>query len=50
MACVSDGINVPISLAPASSSKMGSPDGSLVDLEGTGYRASTMEEQINEIY
>ena len=29
---------------------MGSPNGSLLDLEGTGFRASTMEEKINEIY
>ena len=28
---------------------MGSPNGSLPDLEGTGYRASTMEERINEM-
>ena len=49
MARVSDGTNVLISLAPASSSNMGSPDGSLPDLEGTGFRASTME-KINEIY
>ena len=44
---VSDGTNVPISPAPGSSSNMGSPDGSLPDLEGTGLRASTMEEKIN---
>ena len=50
MARVSDGTNVPVSPAPASSSNMGSPDGSLPDLEGTGLRASTMEEKINEIY
>ena len=50
MARVSDGTNVPISPAPASSSNMGSPNGSLPDLEGTGFRASTMEEKINEIY
>ena len=50
MACVSDGTNVPISRAPASSSNMGSPNGSLPDLEGTGFRACTMEEKINEIY
>ena len=35
---------------PASSSNMGSPNGSLPDLEGTGYRASTMEEKINEMF
>ena len=29
---------------------MGSPNGSLPDLEGTGFRACTMEEKINEIY
>ena len=50
MARVSDGTNVPISPAPASSLNVGSPDGSLPDLEGTGFRASTMEEKINEIY
>ena len=41
---------VPISPAPASSSNMGSPHGSLLDLDGTGYHASTMEEKINEIF
>ena len=41
---------MPESSVPASSSNMGSPDGSLPDLEGTGYRASTMEDKINEIY
>ena len=50
MARVSDGTNVPISPAPASSSNMGSPNGYLRDLEGTGIRASMMEEKINEIY
>ena len=46
MARVSDGTNVPISLAPASSSNLGSPDGSLPDLEGVGgHPASTMEEK-----
>ena len=50
MARVSDGTHVPISPAPASSSNMGSPNGSLPDLEGPGFRASTMEEKINEIY
>ena len=44
MAHVSDGTNVPISPAPASSSNMGSPSGSLPDLQGTGFRACTMEE------
>ena len=50
MARVSDGTNVPISPAPTSSSNMGSPNGSLPDLEGPGFRASTTEEKINEIY
>ena len=50
MAHASDGTNVPISPAPASSSNLGFPKGSLPDLEGTGFRASTMEEKINEIY
>ena len=50
MARASDGTVMPISPAPASSSNMGSPDGSLPDLEGTGFRASTMEEKITEIY
>ena len=50
MARVSDGTNVPISPAPASSSNLGSPNGSLPDLEGPGFRASTMEEKIKEIY
>ena len=50
MARVSDGTNVPISPAAASSSNMGSPNGSLPDLEGTGFRACTMEAKINEIY
>ena len=50
MARVSDGTNVLISPAPASSSNMGSPNDSLPDLEGTGFRASTMEEKLNEIY
>ena len=50
MARVSDGTNVPISPAPASSSNIGSPDGSVPDLEGIGPRATTMEEKINEIY
>ena len=42
--------NVPISPAPASSSNMGSSNGSLPDLDGTGNRACTTEENINEIY
>ena len=50
MARVSDGTNVPISPAPASSANMGSRNGSLPDLEGTGFRACTMEEKINEVY
>ena len=50
MARVGDGTNVPIAPLPASSSNIGSPNGSFPDLEGTGFRASTMEEKINEIY
>ena len=50
MARASDGTDVPVSPVPASSSNMGSPDGSLPDLAGTGYRASTMEEKINEMF
>ena len=50
MARASDGTNVPISLVPASSSNMGSPNGSLPDLEGTGFCSRTVEEKINEIY
>ena len=50
MARASDGTDVPVSPLPASSSNMGSPNGSLPDLEGTGYRASTMEEKINEMF
>ena len=49
MASVVDGTNVPVSPVPASSSNIGSPNGSLPDLEGTGIRASTMEDKINEI-
>ena len=41
MARASDGTDVPVSPLLASSSNMGSPNGSLPDLEGTGYRAST---------
>ena len=41
---------MPVSPVPASSSNMGSPNGSLPDLEGTGYRASTMEEKINKMF
>ena len=50
MARASDGTNVPVSPLPASSSNMVSPNGSLPDFEGTGYRASTMEEKINEMF
>ena len=50
MARVSDGTNVPISPPQASSSNLESPYGSLPDLEGPGFRASSMEEKINEIY
>ena len=46
MARVSDGTNVPISPAPASSSNLGSPNGSLPDLEEVGgHPTSTMEEK-----
>ena len=45
MARVSDGTDVPVSPLPATSSNIGSPDGSLPDLEETGIRASTMEEK-----
>ena len=37
MARASDGADVPVSPLPASSSNMGSPNGSLPDLEGIGY-------------
>ena len=50
MARVSDGTNVPISPLPASSSNTGSPHGSLPELDGTRYRATTMEEKINDFY
>ena len=50
MARASDGTDVPVSPLPASSSNMGSDDGSLPELDGTGYRATTREEKINEIY
>ena len=50
MARASDGPDFPVSPLPASSSKMGSPNSSLPDLEGTRYRASTMEEKINEMF
>ena len=45
MARVSEGTDVPVSPARASSSNMGSSDGSLPDLEGTGFRECTMEEK-----
>ena len=45
MARVSDGTDVPESSVPASFSNMGSPNGSLLDLEGVGGQpSSTMEE------
>ena len=44
MARATDGTDVPVSPLLVSSSNVGSPHGSLPDLEGTGYRASTMEE------
>ena len=50
MARASYGTDVPVSPLPASSSNIRSPDGSLPDLEGTGYRPSTMEEKINEMF
>ena len=50
MARVSDETNVPISSAPAFSSNTGSPNGSHPDLEGTRFRACTMEEKINGIH
>ena len=49
MARVSDGTHVPVSPFPAFSSTVGSPNGSLPDLERKGSRPSTME-KINEIY
>ena len=45
MARASDGMDVPVSPLLASSSNMVSPNGSLPDFGGTGYRASTMEEK-----
>ena len=51
MAHVSDGTNVPISPAPASSSNLGSPNGSLPDLEGVGGQpTSTMEEKFEAMH
>ena len=46
MARVSDGTDVPVSPLQASSSNMGS----LPDFDGTGFRACTMEEKINEMF
>ena len=46
MARVSDGTDVPVSPVQASSSNMGS----LPDIDGTGFRACTMEEKVNEIF
>ena len=44
MSRASDGTDVPVSPVPASSSNMGSPNGSLPDLDGVGGRStSTME-------
>ena len=46
MASANDGTDVPVSPLPASSSNMGSPNGSLPDLEEVGGRStSTMEEK-----
>ena len=50
MARTSDGPDVPVSLLPASSWNMGSHNVSLPDLDGTGYRGSTMEDKINEMF
>ena len=50
MARANDGTDVPVSPLPASTSKMGSPNGSLPDVEGIGYRASTMEVKINIMF
>ena len=50
VARASDGTDVPVSPLLASSSIIGSPDGSLPDLDGTGYRASSMEEKISEMF
>ena len=43
MARVGDGTDVPVSPVLASSSNMGSPNNSLPDLEGTGYRENDGE-------
>ena len=45
MARVNDGTDIPVSLLPATSSNIGSSNGSLLDFEETGVRASTMEEK-----
>ena len=50
MARASDGTDVPVSPLLASSSNMGSLKGSLTETYGTGYRATTMEDKINENY
>ena len=50
MARASDGTDAPVPPVPASSSNLGSPNGSLPDLDGTGHRAFTMEEKINDIF
>ena len=50
MSRASDGTDVLVSPLPASSSNMGSPHGSLHDLERTGYRTRTMEEKRNEMF
>ena len=50
VARVSDGTDVPASPVPASSSNMGSPNGSFPGFERTGYHPSTMEEKINEMF
>ena len=49
MSHVRNGTNIPIPPDQASSSNIGSPDGSGPDLEGIGPRATTMEEKINAI-
>ena len=51
MAGVSDGTDVTISLAQASSSNMGSPDGSGSDLDGMGTRSgSTTDEMLDALF
>ena len=49
IARVSDGTNVPISLAPASSLNLVSPDGSLPDLEGVGSHSTSIMEEKFEV-